>query len=126
MKASEWNYPNFRPSEFDSPDRKGSGLNMTKDFMDKLQRLRDYVGFPLIIISGFRTQARNTEIGGTVDSSHMLGCAVDVLTNTSAKRYAIIKGAMHCGINRIGINRSTIHLDTDSEKPGEVVWHYYK
>ena len=126
MKQSEWTYTNFRPSEFDSPDRKGSGLNMTKDFMDKLQRLRDYIGFPLIIVSGFRTSEKNSEVDGVSDSSHMKGCAVDVLAKTSSRRYAIIKGAMHCGINRIGINRTTIHLDTDSEKADEVLWHYYK
>ena len=43
-----------------------------------LQPLRDHVGFPVIISSGFRSEALNTHIGGSAKSQHCKGQAVDI------------------------------------------------
>ena len=45
----------FKLEEFDSPDLKGSGKNMKKDFLVKLDEARELAGIPFKINSGFRT-----------------------------------------------------------------------
>ena len=52
----------FKLSEFDSPDFKGSGKNMTKDFLKKLDRARDIANIPFKISSGFRTAQHNVNL----------------------------------------------------------------
>lgn len=43
-----------------------------------LQPLRDYMGIPIIVTSGFRSKAVNDAVGGSKTSGHMLGTAADI------------------------------------------------
>lgn len=43
-----------------------------------LQPLRDHVGFPVIVSSGFRSEDLNTHIGGSTKSQHCKGQAADI------------------------------------------------
>ena len=43
-----------------------------------LQPLRDHLGKPVVINSGFRSQAVNMAVGGTNNSQHMKGEAADI------------------------------------------------
>ena len=36
-----------------------------------------------------------------------------------------MSAAIKVGINRIGIGKNFIHLDTDKKKSQDVIWHYY-
>lgn len=45
---------------------------------NRLQVLRDLVGKPIKISSGYRTPERNRQIGGAPDSWHVKGGAVDI------------------------------------------------
>lgn len=45
-----------------------------------LQPLRNYLGVPIIITSGYRCAALNKRIGGVVNSQHVLGQAADFIT----------------------------------------------
>jgi uncharacterized protein YcbK (DUF882 family) len=42
------------------------------------QEVRDSVGVPLRVMSGYRSEKRNREIGGSPGSLHTLGMAIDV------------------------------------------------
>lgn len=116
----------FDIKEFDSPDLPGSGNNMDREFLKKLDTIRDECNFPLVIESGYRTKHRNKEVGGSIGSSHTRGFAADIKVADSFQRFKLIGVAIKHGIKRIGINKTTIHIDTDKQAPQNVFWHYYK
>lgn len=43
-----------------------------------LQQIRDYIGKPLIVISGFRNEVLNKAVGGSKTSEHCDGRAADI------------------------------------------------
>ena len=45
-----------------------------------LEKIRNYVGYPLIINSAFRSTAVNQAVGGVKNSLHLEGRAVDIST----------------------------------------------
>ena len=117
----------FNLSEFDSPDEVGSGDNMDIDFVRKLDEAREMAGIPFKVNSGYRTPNHNTKVGGVKDSSHIKipCCAVDIEAKDGKTRFLIISSAIKVGINRIGIGKNFIHLDSDKTKSQDVIWHYY-
>ena len=114
----------FKPEEFDSPDLKGSGDHMNLNFVLTLDKLREAVGFPLLIVSGYRTKEHNDQVGGVDSSAHGLGLAADISARNSRVRFKIIREALRLGIHRIGIGFSFVHVDMDTSKPPSVAWMY--
>jgi zinc D-Ala-D-Ala carboxypeptidase len=114
----------FNYSEFDSPDVVGSGKLMDKDFLNKLDELREKFDKPIKINSGYRTENHNANVGGTPSSSHIKGLAVDIACNNSKDRFAIIDICLDLGINRIGVAGTFIHIDVDPDKSPNVLWTY--
>jgi zinc D-Ala-D-Ala carboxypeptidase len=114
----------FEPVEFDSPDLPGSGAGMNLEFVQLLEELRVRVGFPLKILSGFRTPEHNREVGGVDSSAHEKGLAADIACRDSAQRMAVLREALQMGIHRMGIGNGFIHLDVDPSKPPGVCWLY--
>ena len=57
-----------------------------------LEVLRERVGHPIIINSGYRSPQLNKKVGGAPTSNHLTGCAVDIRTNgmEQAIEYAAI------------------------------------
>jgi zinc D-Ala-D-Ala carboxypeptidase len=114
---------NFRfPQEFDSRDAPGSGVNMQKSTLIKLQKARDIAGIPFKINSAFRTVAHNRAVGGSANSAHTRGHAVDIAATTGAQKFRIVQAAMQAGFTRIGIYRNFIHVDDDPSLPQNVIW----
>jgi uncharacterized protein YcbK (DUF882 family) len=121
----------FNYSEFDSPDVQGSGQMMDKTLLDMLDEVREIVGEPIIITSGFRTPAHNESVGGKMPdengnggSSHLKGLAVDIAIRHSRMRFKLISALFEVGINRIGIADNFIHIDIDPDKDKNVIWTY--
>jgi len=57
-----------------------------------LQPLRDAMGFPIIITSGYRSQALNQAISNSAsDSQHVKGQAADIVGQDKAKMFYYIK-----------------------------------
>ena len=117
----------FNLSEFDSPDEIDSGYNMDVQFIRKLDEAREIAGIPFKVTSGYRSVAHNKKVGGVSDSSHIKipCCAADIQVKDSSERFLIMAAAIKVGINRIGIGKNFIHLDTDKTKSQDVTWHYY-
>ena len=118
----------FKLSEFDSPDAPGSGKNMKKVFLKKIDKARDIAGVSFIITSGFRTPQHNESLKeqgymASFKSSHLKGVAVDIACTNSADREKIIKGLILAGFTRIGISSTFIHCDTDTDKK-DAIWLY--
>ena len=124
------NYPAlkyFKSSEFDSPDDIGSGENMCQAFLQKLDKARAMAGIPFRINSGYRTPSHNSHVGGVKNSSHMnIPCdASDIHIKDSRSRFLILNSLMAQGFTRFGIGKSFIHVDSDTKKSQNLVWHYY-
>lgn len=123
--AYQWSdIVHFKSVEFDSPDARGSGVNMNLDFVAKLDKLRDAVKMPLTVLSGYRTPEHNAMVGGVDSSAHETGHAADIAALSSGNRFTIIEAALRLGFRRVGIGNGFIHLDDDITKPQDLVWLY--
>lgn len=104
-----WRWPNFKPHEIACH---GSGHVMFHaDAMDKLQALRDRLGRPLHITSGYRSPEHNARVRGAKRSYHMDGMAFDV-SCTAAERDELADAASAVGFTGIGLYDRWVHVDT--------------
>ena len=85
----------------------------------KLQQLRYAINKPIIINSAFRCPQRNTAVGGSPKSQHLLGKAVDIRVNGMTPRQ-VAAAAEKIGFGGIGIYNTFTHLDT---RAGRVRWN---
>lgn len=104
---------NFKLYEFECND--GSHhVMMDPEVIIRLQALRDTLGKPITINSAYRTKEYNAKIGGTKDSQHILGKAVDVVCEgVSPEKVGHV--AKLCGFRGIGIYDTFTHLDVRKE-----------
>jgi uncharacterized protein YcbK (DUF882 family) len=114
----------FKLSEFDSPDKIGSGEEMKQSTLNLLDMAREISGIAFVINSGYRTDAQNKKVSGKLNSSHLKGYAIDVACNDSVKRFKIINAALKVGFTRIGVGETFVHLDNDPSKAQNVIWTY--
>lgn len=76
--------PNFYLKEFVSSldvDIPNFALINLEKVANRLQVLRDFWGYPIIITSGYRTEAHNQEVGGAPRSFHLKGLAADFVVD---------------------------------------------
>tara|TARA_B110000503_G_C6936685_1_gene325120 strand:+ start:219 stop:614 length:396 start_codon:yes stop_codon:yes gene_type:complete len=105
---------------------------MNEEFMKQLHRLREDYARPMRITSGYRDVSYNTVIGGSPNSAHILGQAVDVAVSGNLA-YDLIRMAMLHGFTGIGVaqrgpqNKRFIHIDNivnSDTSPRPTVWSY--
>jgi uncharacterized protein YcbK (DUF882 family) len=99
----------FKFSEF----VKEEGGFIDSDLVLKMERLREYCGFPLVITSGYRSLQKNQEVGGAGGSYHLKGQAVDVSIKgfSPSMLYRLLKGAFLMGFGGIIVYPAHVHLD---------------
>jgi zinc D-Ala-D-Ala carboxypeptidase len=114
----------FRYEEFASPDVPHSGEYMDAYFLEMLDHARHIAGIPFKINSGYRTIEHNEKVGGTPNSSHIVGKAVDIAIRNSRERWLILDSLIHAGFTRFGIANTFIHVDSDDYKDANVIWTY--
>jgi len=114
----------FTYGEFDSPDLKDSGKNVSDELINMLDIVRKKYGKSLVINSGYRTPEHNKSVGGTSDSSHLKGLAVDIACNNSTDRFKLAGILREVGFKRIGMGSTFIHADIDKDKSQNVLWTY--
>ncbi len=70
---------NFRPEEFRCPCGRCTGypVQMKARELKHIQRIRDHYGKPMTITSALRCEYQNNRVGGSKDSRHLEGRAVD-------------------------------------------------
>jgi uncharacterized protein YcbK (DUF882 family) len=109
----------FNLSEFHSND----GVKVPKQFYGNLQKLinnldvlREYLGSPLFINSGYRSPAHNRRIGGATNSMHLYAKASDLRSVTKSPKE--IKQAIETLISQgkmskggVGIYNTFVHYD---------------
>ena len=99
----------FEPYEF----KMGSEIvfdKMNKDFLLKLDELRERCDIVFNINSSFRDPKYNSSVKGGTNSYHVLGRAVDIKCLYSNDRAIILKNALNMGLS-CGIYKTWIHID---------------
>ena len=98
--------------------------------VDKLQVLRDDLGFPLVISSGYRCPEHPIEAKKSKPGTHALGLAVDIAVSHEKALQVLYKGIAH-GFTGIGVNQKGggrfIHLDIaeiENYSPRPHIWSY--
>ena len=94
--------------------------------IEVLEKLRLYLGKPVIITSAYRCEEYNRAIGGVENSAHVRGYAIDVKVIDSFTRFEAVNFLLSAGIKRIGIAEDFVHFDIDPEKPSPRIWVYGK
>ena len=114
----------FKPEEFDCKCGCGLGIgDMDIELLGILDAIRWKLGKPIFINSAIRCPLHNEKVGGTVESSHMYGFAVDIRALEYGYRFELLSVIMkHTGINRIGVYSTFIHIDIDCSKRERVIW----
>jgi uncharacterized protein YcbK (DUF882 family) len=115
MKLAE----NFSISEWDCHDGTACPWNLVdnaRECAQNLQVLRDVVGKPIHIISGYRNPSYNKRIGGARRSYHMKALAADIKIKGMKPREVraiilelISDGKMKAG--GVGLYRTFVHYD---------------
>lgn len=111
----------WRHFKYDDFDCACCGKNWTdKALIDKLDNLREELGLPITIKSGYRCEKHNKDVGGVKGSQHTLGRAADVGCSDLDALYALAPKYFHAIGD--GRHKGFIHLDLRNEK--EYRWDY--
>lgn len=110
--------------EFACPcDACGQSNRVKPQLVERLNYCREKAGVPFKINSGYRCEVHNALIGGSPNSTHMLGEAADIAVPNSQARHAILRSLILGGFNRIGIYKTFIHCDLSTSHSQNVVWY---
>ncbi|MDO7787882.1 YcbK family protein [Desulforamulus aquiferis] len=112
IKARPWVKlaPHFAESEFAC--RCCGMVMISMELISRLEKLRQYIGRPVIVSSGYRCPRHNQVVGGAVNSFHMKGLAADIyIVGYSAEKLATV--AEWFGFDGLGVYRqgNFIHVD---------------
>lgn len=111
---------NFRAGEFAC--RSGiAGILIHKDLLEGLQRMRDMIGKPIRITSGYRCYEHNVAVDGAENSMHMWGKAADVVVNGMTGDDIATVARQVGGFNGIGIGANMCHVDV---RKTPATWRY--
>ncbi len=105
-----------------------NGGNEIKDpLIDMLDELREAVGFPLVVTSGFRCAKHNQRVSTTgPEGPHTTGLAADLGVDRE-RAVIVLERALSMPFTGIGINQKGsgrfVHLDI-VRRPSRTVWSY--
>lgn len=117
---------NFTPAEVAC--KCGCGMLPDADFMDKVQVVRDIVGFPLIPTSGARCPEYNDKVSSTgLTGPHTTGRAIDFGV-LGSRALEVVRAMLAVGFTGIGVNQKGnarfIHGDDLQTNPRPWIWSY--
>lgn len=102
-----------------------TGTNEIKpELIHALDELRERLGRPLVITSGYRHPTHSAERNKTTGpGTHSQGIAADIAVNNGFERMTLVHEALKLGFPAIGVAKTFIHLDIrKTDKP--VMWTY--
>jgi hypothetical protein len=136
MSPEQWStIRHFTPQEFACRDDQGDPCphcggreRMAYSFMLQLDAARELFGEPITVTSGSRCQARNIEVGGSNESSHLFDwqdeegreCeAADLLDyQNPVYRWRLFEALRGAGFSQIEVSRDGhMHVARDARKP---------
>lgn len=115
---------NFSLSEFrckDGTDVPEELMPNVKKLANELQKLRDLLGLPIKINSGYRTPSYNRKIGGAKNSFHVQAKAADIVVADiePKKLHAMIEKWIEQGklnFKGVGLYNTFVHVDVRDRK----------
>ena len=116
MKLSK----NFTLNEFACKDGSKT-ITIDYELIEKLQQLRDKVGKPVNITSGYRSVAYNKQCGGIPTSNHLIGKAADIKISRMTP-LEVAKLADTFGFLGIGVYPTFTHVDTQGSTNGRKIY----
>ena len=121
-------YKYFTEAELACSHCNKQGIN--EQFMLKIESLREQLGFPFIVTSGYRCEQHPIEARKTAAGAHTTGRAIDIAVSGESA-YRLISGAFRAGFTGVGVNQKGrsrfIHLDdieNSTTRPRPWVWSY--
>ena len=109
IPKSEWNYKYFTPKEIAS--KGDNSLLVNGDSLARLDILRDLIGKPLYINSGYRDPIHNARVGGAPMSMHKYGRAFDISIK-NVDKFELERLAKKVGFTGFGYYNTFLHVDT--------------
>lgn len=113
----------FQPEEFIHPEL------LRWEMLERLDAVREAVGFPLKITSSYRDPAHNAAVGGAKNSAHLpasdgMYSGVDIATGAlgGAGLFMLVREIYRAGIVRIGIYPKHVHVDIEDRLHQQVMW----
>jgi len=98
-------------------------VGLKDDLVFRLDRAREFFGFPIVITSGYRDPEKNEAIGGVKNSAHTAGLAVDIkMPADPVMREKLAWALGLAGFKRFGCYDRHAHLDVDGSKPSPAWW----
>ena len=114
-----WPWEHFQPKEMAC---KGTGkLTVVNGLLDRLDALRTRCGFPLTVLSAFRSPYHNAFVGGAVFSLHLKALAVD-LSIVGRDKKLMERIAKEEGFTGFGYYRTFLHIDLGRPRTWGVKW----
>lgn len=102
-------YPHLKKDDFLCPCcKKGEMDEQLLSVLETVARIT-----PLRITSGYRCSSHNKQVGGSENSTHLQGKAVDIAIGSDSQRFLLIKNFILLGINRLGLynKHNGLHID---------------
>ncbi len=103
---------------------------MNDTFMQRLDQLREDMGFPFPVTSAYRCEKHPIEARKKAPGAHSTGHAVDIGVSGN-KAYRLLQAALEVGLTGIGVNQKGssrfIHLDdieNSPSRPRPWIWSY--
>jgi len=90
-------------------------VRISRKAISKLQELRDAIGKPIYVTSGYRCPPHNEEVGGVSNSRHKVGDAFDIVVSGMTPRQ-VAEEAERIGFDGVGTYSSFTHVDTRGYK----------
>lgn len=105
----------FRAREFQTGN--SNIVIVSKELLKILDTLRDKIGEPIYINSGYRTPEHNKAVGGSTLSYHMYGMAADIRTDghTPKQLYNILDGMLK-GWGGLEEHETFLHVDVRTKE----------
>jgi uncharacterized protein YcbK (DUF882 family) len=119
--------PHFQAWEFDCSCDKCDHTLIDEVLVKRLETMRDYLGAPIRITSGFRCDARQYDLGkkgyetSKGISTHQLGKAADIHA-ADLIGLELEKAARKAGFRAVGVGKRWVHVDVRSDKDRS--WEY--
>lgn len=99
------------------------------EFMGVIEELREELGFPFVVTSGYRCAEHPIEKRKNSPGAHQSGRAIDIAVH-GERAMKLIDAARAKGFKRIGVAQKGslssrfIHLDDCADKASPALWSY--
>lgn len=118
--------PMFEVSDLRHPGLTPDITHVNIDLLNRFSAVQQQTGKQMPIVSGYRGETYNAQVGGAKHSQHLEGNAIDVDVRGMSieDRQRVIKSARANGIQGIGIYSNSLHFDIGRKRAWGPTHHF--